>query len=368
MKPNYKNSIMNVSNSILKYYNAYTPNSTHKLMDKYLIKDKYDHIVYVLLDGLGVNLINKFLSNNDMMKRNMVATISSVFPPTTVAATNAVLSGLKPIENGHIGWVQYFKELDSNAIVFMNRDFYDETVVFEENLQEKYLKYDNLYKLINDANPKIKTLEFFPSFREGGSKSFEEQVDKVLNTIYEYETTFSYVYWIEPDLTQHQKGIYSAETKDVVIDLNKHYTKLINEVKEDTLVVVIADHGLVDIEDVNLMDNVNLLKMLKRLPSIEPRATSFFVKNKYLDEFKKEFNKSYKDKFKLYTKKQFYKSGLIGKGKKHHKLDEFIGDFMAIAKKNYMFKLNLGKSYIAQHAGMTKDEMEVPLIINRKDF
>ena len=73
------------------------------------------HIIYVLLDGLGLNVVKKHLSKDDALRKYCLKGISSVFPPTTVAATNAVLSATPPIVNGHIGWVQYFDKEDDDC-------------------------------------------------------------------------------------------------------------------------------------------------------------------------------------------------------------------------------------------------------------
>ena len=103
--PDYNNSIMNVSNSILKYYGVKTNYNGIDILDKKL-ENEYNHIIYILLDGMGSNIVKKLLKKSDGLRRYMRKEITSVFPPTTVAATDAVISGVPPITNGHLGWVQ----------------------------------------------------------------------------------------------------------------------------------------------------------------------------------------------------------------------------------------------------------------------
>ncbi|RKY52729.1 MAG: phosphodiesterase, partial [Candidatus Neomarinimicrobiota bacterium] len=177
---------------------------------------------------------------------------------------------------------------------------------------------------------------------------------------------FNYLYWTQPDLVEHVTGIYSNETKEVITSLNNDFTELIENINDDTIVICIADHGLINVKELPLFDNKKLLSMLKRLPSIEPRATNFFVKEGLHKEFKNLFNENYSEYFKLYTKKEILDLGLFGKGNKHELIDMFLGDFLAIAIDNYMFSLGNGKGYIAHHAGMSEDEMIVPLIIYSK--
>ena len=65
---------------------------------------------------------------------------------------------------GYIGWTQYFKNEDSNTIIFYNQDFYDANIKLTENLVEKYLKYESIYEKIRKASPDVETFEIFPAF------------------------------------------------------------------------------------------------------------------------------------------------------------------------------------------------------------
>ena len=66
------------------------------------------------------------------------------------------------------------------------------------------------------------------------------------------------------------------------------------------------------------------------------------------------------------TKKELYDSGLLGYGTKHPLLDDFIGDFLAISTSDKMFNFKGHSLFKGHHAGLTKDEMQVPLIIFQK--
>ncbi len=100
---------------------------------------------------------------------------------------------------------------------------------------------------------------------------------------------------------------------------------------------------------------------------MEPRATNFFVKPLMKKKFKKVFNAKYGDEFLLHTKEELYASGLLGFGTKHQLLDDFIGDYVAISIGNKMFNFKEHSRFLGHHAGLTKEEMEVPLIIFKKD-
>lgn len=364
-KPNYHNSILNVSNTFLHHYGIPTDYNGLDLLEESLTKD-IKHVIYVLLDGLGSNVVKYHLSDDDYLKKYMKDQITSVFPPTTVAATDSVLSGLPPISSGYIGWVQYFKKEDVNAIVFQNTDFYDSSNIIKTNLRDTYLSFKPITEQIQEKNPHIKTEIFFPSFIKGGSDTFAEEIDKALLTTHNTDQSFSYVYWTEPDLTQHKKGIYSSETKAVVQSLNNDFTSLCENISDDTLVVVIADHGLVDVQELPLFQYKDLTSLLLRKPSIEPRTTNFFVKEGMEELFEERFNSHFKQHYTLLSKDEFLQSGLLGQGPKHPMIDQFLGQFIAIAKTNKMFTMNQKSKYKAHHAGLSEDEMLVPLIVYKK--
>ena len=174
------------------------------------------------------------------------------------------------------------------------------------------------------------------------------------------------MYWVQPDLYEHQFGIYSDEVKDVLVELNNGFEELIENVDDDTLVVCIADHGLTNIEPINLTKYSDIMSSLKRLPSLEPRAMNFFVKDEKIDEFREMFNKHFENEYLLYSKQEVLEMKLFGEGKQHPMIDDFLGDYIAIAISNYMFVLNEENKHKAHHAGLLEDEMMVPLIIYSK--
>lgn len=362
--PDYDNSILNVTNSILKHYGVNVAYNTIPELDKELTNN-YKHIIYILLDGMGINIINKHLKKTDALRKFIKKEITSVFPPTTVAATDTVLSGLPPISSGYIGWTQYFKKENTDLIIFFNSDYYTKKQ-FPELLREKYLSFKTIYEQVKEASPHVHTNQFFPAFMENGSSSFKEEIEKVLITTHNTDHSFNYLYWTEPDLSEHLYGPYSTEVNQVLTNLNKDFEELIEEITDDTLVICIADHGLTEVKEIKLYDFPDVTDLLERQPSVEPRATSFFVRKENHETFKTNFNSHFNEKFILYTKQEILDSKLFGYGVAHPMINDFIGDFFSISVSEYMFIFSESKGYIGHHAGLSEEEMMVPLIIYSK--
>ena len=78
-------------------------------------------------------------------------------------------------------------------------------------------------------------------------------------------------------------------------------------------------------------------------------------------EFEKEFWLMSKDEF-------LNKYKMLGTGKKHKKIDDFIGNFVALSVGSSIIRI---ETFLAEgkpvkkstHCGLTKDEMEVPVIV-----
>lgn len=363
--PDYNNSILNVSHTILDYYKAESKYPVIPELKKVLDLG-FKHVALILLDGMGTNILEKHLDDQSFLRKHMIKKITSVFPPTTVAATNAVLTTKPPIVSGYLGWVQYFKKENTNHVVFLNEDFYDTKRTFHNNLRETYLKQDLIYDYIKRANTDVETYELFPDFRPNGYKTFHLELKRLKEITNKNQKSFSYLYWAYPDLLEHETGICSEHVKVELEKLNHDLEMFSQTMNEDTVIIVIADHGLIDVEPIELYKHEELMKMLLRMPSIEPRATNFFVKPFKKHKFKKMFNETYGNDYKLLSKRELIYSGLLGQGEHHPLIDSFLGDFMAISISNKYFKFKEGKLFKAHHAGLLAGEMEVPLIVYHK--
>lgn len=69
-RPRYGGCIANLACSVLKYFGAEPPNSTLPSADKVLSRE-YKNVVVLLLDGMGVNIMNKHLSPEGFFRRNL---------------------------------------------------------------------------------------------------------------------------------------------------------------------------------------------------------------------------------------------------------------------------------------------------------
>ena len=388
LKPDYENCLVNLSNSILKKFGAETSASTLSLADKYLEKD-YKNVVVLLLDAMGTSIIEKHLDKNGFFRSHLAGSFDSVYPPTTVAATTSILSGLYPNESGWLGWDIFFPQLEKNVTVFANTDQIREkegavpTASYpdgkekwaEDSLEEilpaadfnagfTYIPYKNIVEQINDAGgTAYAAMPFLPPF-PGDMDAIMGRVAELCN---EPGKKFIYAYWSEPDTTMHRTGTQSDDAHRMVTDLERIVEKTVNGLT-DTLFLITADHGHMDSDNHCILDYPEIMNCLVRQPSFEPRTLNLFVKEEFRDSFPQIFNKYFGDSFILLTRDEVLEENLFGIGENRTGFEEMIGDYVALAvSEKSIFNTHIEVQEMpGGHAGLTEEEIRIPLIVIEK--
>ena len=372
--PDYDNCVLNLANSILKYYNVETKYNGLTSLDNILEK-KFKNIVLIILDGMGSNLL-KNISPSGFFSHNKLENITSVYPSTTTAALNTYYSGKPPIETGWIGWSQYFKEYGRTLDMFPRTDSYTEQKYPDAKIDVfDLLKYKTIFEQIEESSPNVKGYEINPVHCETRSnrcmkantvKIMCEDIESICKNT---DNNFIFAYYDAPDKILHRKGCSSQEVKDFVLESQDLIENLCQNLSgTNTLVLVSADHGHTDINsEYDMLNLTDINECLIMPPSLEPRALSFWVKENKKTQFEKVFNDTFKDEFILFTKKEFLDKHLLGYGTPHPKIDDFIGNYIAVSKADAVINLttNISKEKykkVSTHCGITENEMVVPLI------
>lgn len=375
LKPDYNHSILNLITSILNNYGVKNNHDTLPIVDK-ILKKNYKNIVLVILDGMGTNVL-KNASNDGIFSEHTIDNLTSVYPCTTTAALTTYYSGKAPIETGWIGWSQYFKEY-GRAIDMLP---YVDSYTSEQLPKDKYnvykdLEYITTYEQIEKSSPNVKTYEIKPAHCEMKTEkcihihNLEGFCNSIETLCKNSENKYVFAYYDSPDSLNHKYGCDSTETKNFILESEKLFKNLENNLKgTDTLLIISADHGHNNINKIfNMIDLDDLQECLYIPPFLEPRFISFFVKQNKKDIFESRFKQKFGDDFLLYEKKEFLDSHLMGYGTPHRKIDDFIGDYIAISVSDVEIKLGTYMSKdsykkLSDHCGLTKNEMEVPLIV-----
>ncbi|MBO4473570.1 MAG: alkaline phosphatase family protein [Clostridiales bacterium] len=386
--PNYDDCLVNLASSVLANFGATPSAATLPLADRYLSKN-YKNVVVLLLDAMGTSIIEKHLSPGGLFRSHLAGTYSSVFPPTTVAATTAVTTGNYPCETGWLGWDCYFPQLQKNVTVYQNADQLQEKGSPFARTSEKTLDEDGIPELeetlsaadFNVAFRYIPYASLYDKIKEAGGQAhfvtpFVPPCPQTLDEIFARITeicafpgrNFIYSYWPEPDHTMHLTGTTSADTHAVITELEKRVASLVDSLS-DTLVLITADHGHMDSRNLCILDYPEIMRCLVRMPSIEPRALNLFIKEEYKAEFPVLFEQTFGDKFWVISKEEVIDRKFFGPGTEHPLFRDMLGDFLAIATAEVsLFNTHKEAALMpGGHAGLTGEELEIPLIVIEKN-
>ena len=71
VRPNYDDCITNLSNSILAYFDCKIYNKTLPDIDEILKVNNSKNVVVLLLDGMGINILERTLPDNAFLRKNL---------------------------------------------------------------------------------------------------------------------------------------------------------------------------------------------------------------------------------------------------------------------------------------------------------
>ena len=363
IKPDWKNSILNISATLAEFLGAPNENATLQVLKDELAKG-YKNVVYMCFDGMGVNPLEINLPESDFLRKHIVKTLTSTFPSTTTNATTSLCTNKLPLEHGWLGWSLHFDEIKRNVDIYLHRD------------SQTGEEVDYVYPMIDDSDGyfyhatrtdyEVNTV--FPTYVSCKPEYNHviQGVDDFFATVREIcnkpDKQFVYAYCPEPDYTMHEYGVTNPNTQLLIQSISANLQKLRSETN-DTLFIVSADHGQVDVTDyVYIGEDEEIMSMLKCPPYLDSRSPAFIVKRGKKRQFAKLFKERYGEDFVLFKTSDLLKQGYFGdRGEYGYLLGDFIAsgtytNKMMILPKNEVH-------YMKGHHTALNKEMLVPLIL-----
>lgn len=375
IKPDYAPGTTGTVTSILSHFNAPVCHPTNPIIDKELSFNP-ETVIFVILDGLGERLLRR-LYPDSWLTSHIASTVTAVFPSTTTAAITTYHNGLHPLEHGWLGWTLYFKEADRyiNPLPHLDAITGKKIEATEYDLR-KYIEYKTIFEQIDQANHSSVGLYYLSQSKilEGKTgpqvnvpvDTFEQATNAIWSLAATPGKKYIYLYWPSPDMEMHRQGTKAPQVISLVNGLSRSLASLADRLTQFSHTMIIsADHGHIDqVEIYKLSDYPDVLECLALQPFIEPRAISFHILPTHRSQFPMIFNRHFGKDYLLLSKQEFLNGGYLGSGVPHPKINDFVGDFIAIATSNRY--LHIGATYYemkSHHAGMTEDEMMVAVML-----
>jgi len=362
--PDYEKSILGIPNSILAHYGAKPHHATLSVLDEKL-SNNYKNVVLFVLDGMGIDALKVHAPDGFLME-NCAAQISSIYPCTTTSALTTLETGLTPIEHSWLGWSMYFKEIDKCVDLYTGNESGTERPASDRSIAWEVIGTDDLYSQIVRANPSIECCRVSPFSEKYRTQTNEDVCNHIEMLCRKDGRKYIYAYHFQPDTDMHYNGCYCERTKANIVLFDKQIEQLAAKLT-DTLLIVTADHGMVDVVDLVIDDFPEISECLAVPISREPRSLTFFIKPEFKGLFPERWERQFGHDYILMTASEVLEKGFFGSGIPHERARDFLGDYVAFATGDkalwYNDEKGEGKLFKACHAGLRHEEMIVPLII-----
>ncbi len=372
--PNYDNSTVSIVNSVLAHFGA---GPVHKPLKQIIRAAKgADKIVFFVVDAMGYNAVQTLPKQAFLRRRMQKKPLSAVFPPTTSTSAFSFATGLFPSEHGVLGYTQYLHE--KNKVVSMLKF---STIKSDKpvklNLHRLY-PFTTIYQKLKNAG--IKSFIIMPSnlkrtklskiLNTGatyiGYKTIPEMFRKLKKQIMKKGKAYIYAYLPDYDTACHDYGPDAIIPGLLLSYINNQFAKLGLAHAKKTLLVVSADHGVIQTNPDKLIMYQKHPKLYSALKAVsgECRINYLHCKKGKKEFVQKYFKKKLANQCYIVPSDEAIASGLFGKGKINPLVIERAGDFIVFCKKNKTM-LDFHTPLIGHHGGTSRQEMQVPLILYR---
>jgi len=340
-----------------------------------------EHLVFVLVDGLGINLLEQ-LPQTSFLRSHLEGEMRAVFPSTTACALTALATGQWPAAHGIPGWWAYLAERDLSVVTlryetrFGGKDLQREGV----NIQDLWPIEAWMANMARDALsyiPRPFWNSTFSRYLRGGQPGwgYSSVVDACeracMRVIDARIPTFTFLYLPELDSASHRYGWDSYQAHLALRLMDAELMRLAEGIDGKARLVISADHGHMNIQTENRLPiyaDDPMLKLLKAPPTGEPRTPVFHVHEGQGEAFVAEFAGRFGDKMALIDIDTAAALQLFGPGPLSDAAKNRFGDFIGIALEPVTLQYFKGDetpetAHIGYHAGLTPEEMRIPLIM-----
>lgn len=342
---------------------------------------QYQNIVLLVVDGLGHQQLARAPSGS-ALRAHMQGRITSVFPSTTATAITTFFTGLAPQQHGLTGWHTWFRELGCVLRVLPMRPRYGGAALAEAGIDAARLfghvpLFDRLSVHSHVIAPQHIARSDFNTAHRGRARlhdflTAEEMFAHATEVVRSArERSYVYAYWPQLDAIAHAQGSGSDAAHDHLAELDAGFARFLEGIAgSDTLVIVTADHGIIDTAPqrvIELEQHPELAETLVLPLCGEPRVAYCYVHPDRCRQFEDYVRRELAPYAALWPSRELVALNFFGQGRPHPQLHERIGDYTLIMKDNFVIKDWLPSesrySQVGVHGGLSEQELYVPLIV-----
>ena len=332
------------------------------------------NLVFVIVDGLGDNYLQANGAGG-VLARHRRGAISAVFPSTTATAITASFTGATPLEHGLTGWFTYFPEAGcvGAPLPFLRRGEKATLGVAPARIFTEPSLFDTLADRVIVVSWDAIVESTYNVFHCGRAErrayaSLEGFVEQTVAAVKSGpQRKYIYAYWPEFDALSHRHGVGSAEVRAHFDALDAAFGELLGRLAgSDTLLVLSADHGFVDVPPAEIVDLPAALSAQLRFPLCGERRVAFcHVQDE--KRFLADARSFLGERAEVRPSRELADEGWFGTGRPQPHFAQRIGDVALLMRGRGAVKDWVpGESrhlHIGDHGGTSEDEMRIPLVV-----
>ncbi len=357
--------------------------------------ENINNVVLFLIDGYGWKFFEKGQSKFPFLKRfinrGVVSKLTAQFPSTTAAEITTMNTDLPVYKSGIYEWNYYEPQVDDIIQPFLYKKTRDENLNSLKIEPSKIFPNGNIYKKLKSFEIKSTVINFkdytnttYNKFITEGAENFGYTSLPVgLNFLTQKlidskDKNYLYFYTDNIDHSMHEFGSDSNEKKiqtELLFGLLEDFIKNIENKVENTLILVTADHGHINVNTEKMFylnrEFPRILKWIKKnkkddllAPAGSIRDLFLHIKEENLDQAKFFLSEKLKEVALVFKTQELIDSGFFGKNISENFLKR-IGNLLILPKENRTIWWE-GKEFEitvkSHHGGLSKDEMEIPLL------
>ena len=346
-----------------------------------------DHIVFVIVDGLGLNVVDAD-HGAEFLAAHVVAELTTVFPSSTPTVLTSFATGRWPVIHGVPSWYLYLEEVDAIATIIHysrrgdDRDLGRLGLTPEQAYPTPSLAAKMAWSTFAVVPEKIADTPFSLYCRGNstdhgryGYTGLEDAAEAVLKRLRECSgPTLTNLYIPHVDSASHGYGIGHDATRQAIASVDNLLGRISAHLPPNAAMVVSADHGLVDVAaDAHEMEpDDELVGYLEHEPWGTAPSAMLQVREDRAVEFEARFRERFGEDFYLLPTDEALELELFGPGPVSPVTRRRMGNYLALSAGssaihyNYHRTRERGPRKVADHGGLTPDEMMIPLIVARR--
>ncbi|MHA7190784.1 alkaline phosphatase family protein [Arthrobacter sp. MDT2-16] len=337
-------------------------------------------IAIVMVDGLGMSLLRKYAAHAPFLRESLDSAriLSSAFPSTTAASLASVGTGLAPGQHGMVGYDVLDPAQDRVVNMLGHWDAGVDPLAWQPH-PTVFERVSAHLPVVTVSQPRFEDSPMTRAALRGatfvGAGTIHARIDAAAEHLAKTPMMLMYFYVNDLDKAGHRYGIDSPEWVRALEDLDAALKLLARRVPPDTLLLLTADHGMVDVPPSGRIDYSEREDLLEGVAHTagEPRMLHLYldpgVPAEGRDALAARWHEAFGSRAWILTREEAVAQGYFGT------VDDAvlprIGDILVLAREPIALidgrRVQAGAfEMVGQHGSLTRAERDIPLLTLNK--